>query len=691
MIFSATEVVMRDRVIIAKRDPVLHDGSYRAFYPILIRGNVIQMCTLQVGPFNADFDGDQMGFFHPLSDKAQQEAKEKMTRLVRSDNVRSVFFDLSKEMIMGLYTMTKEVRRTQSPLVVREEDLEKAVDPYVPVKYRGHNTTMGRAIFNSAFPPSFPFMDEQITKKKVNGLINVIIQKYGEPTTIKVFSKLEKIGFKFSTLSGTSLSLDDFEVPDAIKELKKKIPNSSPEEVTKLEAQMVKILKEHLKGSGFYDMIESGAGKGWSQPKQILIAKGMITDTKGNLLAPIEGSFSEGLKTSEYFQAAAGARKGMADRALNTADTGYFTRQLVYMLSPVEASKDIKDCKTKRTVAVKLNSDNMDRLDGRYHIKGDRIVLFNRNDHKVGDVIDLRTPIFCESKKICFTCYGNLIKRHRSPYIGVLAGSKIGERGTQLIMRTFHTGGAATIAEYDILGDMLENDPLMSMSKQNFRSYFEQTDNILYTKKPVKIVVDLSDYRTNDNIQYPNTSNSKYDGVWMNHIIAKVEFEDLMFIMALDYKVVMKGDFERTRQTLTFTYKANEPVLDIPTTAVEIKEQVNYIKRLLGGKMVYKDPSHLLAKVLKVYGGSISDLDLVHMEIMCSQVLRDAGNPAIPARLGKSWNPKMANIKENVFSTSFLQGAAFENISKAIQVGLIERPEFDQPTIFENIITGEKL
>jgi hypothetical protein len=691
MIFSAAQIVMKDRVVIAKRDPVLHDGSYRAFYPILVRGNVIQMCSLQVEPFNADFDGDQMGFFHPLSDKAQDEAKEKMTRLVRSDNSKSVMFEISKEMVLGLYTMTKNVKRLQSPIAVSEEDLEKAIDPYIPVKYRGHNTTMGRAIFNSAFPPSFEFIDTLVTKKVVNGLVNAVIQKYGEPVAIHAFSKLEKIGFKFSTIFGSSITLDDFEIPDAIKELKKKIPNSSPEEVTRLEDQMVQILKDHLKGTAFYDIIESGAGKGWGQPKQILIAKGMITDTKGNLLSPIEGSFSDGLKTSEYFQAAAGARKGMADRALNTADTGYFTRQLVYMLSPVEADRNLLDCKTKRTITIKLNNDSIGRLDGRYHVKGSKIVLFNKNEYKPGDIIDLRTPIFCESKKICFTCYGNLLKRHRTPYIGVLAGSKIGERGTQLIMRTFHTGGAATIASYDILGDILENDPLLSINKQTLKNYLDQTEAILYTKKPVKVTVDLDGYRTNDNIQYPNTSNSKYDGVWMNHIIGKVEFDDLVFIMALDYRVVVKGDFQKKGNQLIFTYKANEPILDIPTTAVEIKEQVNYIKRLLGGKMVYKDPSHLLMKILKVYGGSISDLDLVHMEVMCSQVLRDAQNPAIPARLGKRWNPKMANIKENVFSTSFIQGAAFENISKAIQVGLIEDPEFDQPTIFENILTGEKL
>jgi DNA-directed RNA polymerase subunit beta' len=408
---------------------------------------------------------------------------------------------------------------------------------------------MGKAIYNAAFPQNYPFEDRQVTKKIVNGSINDVIKKYGEPATIKIYSKLEKIGFKFATLSGNSVTLDMLEIPDEIKELKKQIKGSSPEVVTKLEEQMTKLMKKNLEGTGLYNFLESGAGKGWGQPKQILIAKGMITDTKGNLLDPIEGSFADGLSTTEYFQASAGARKGMADRALNTADTGYFTRQLVYMLSPVEASnvgdKNYKDCLTKRTVSIKLTKDLIGRLEGRYHIKGGKIHLFNKQDFKVGDMIELRTPIYCVNKKICWTCYGELLKRHKTPFIGVMAGSKIGERGTQLIMRTFHTGGAATLANNDILADTLENDPLLNMNKVQLSAYMEQTDTILYTKKPVKITVDLSDYRTGDNIQYPDKGNSKWDGVWMNHLVAQVEFENLIFSMSLDYQVVMKGDSQK--------------------------------------------------------------------------------------------------------------------------------------------------
>ncbi len=129
-------------------------------------------------------------------------------------------------------------------------------------------------------------------------------------------------------------------------------------------------------------------------------------------------------------------------------------------------------------------------------------------------------------------------------------------------------------------------------------------------------------------------------------------------------------------------------MLEAPITAVEIKEQVNYVNRLLGGKVVYKDPSHMITKIMKVYGGAVSDLDLVHFEILASQILRDRTNQALPARLGKTWDPIMMNIKNAVFASGFIQGLAFENINKAIETGLISEGELE-PSILGRLVTGE--
>jgi DNA-directed RNA polymerase subunit beta' len=465
LVFDAAEIVMKDRAVILKRDPVLHEWGVRGMYPKLITGDTIQLSTLHTGGFNADFDGDQMAVYHPLSRQAQDEVKERMTRVVASKNMKSVTFELSKEMKTGIYVLTKDTTLRTTPVAVTQEMLDNGTDPYIPVTYRGHNTTLGRAILNSVFPTDFEFIDKPVNGSMINGLIPIIIEKYGQKKAEEIYSKLEKIAFKFVTLIAPSFDLRDLDMPPEIGAIKEKLKTSTPAEAFKLLDQGLEIVKKRLEGTGVKDLIDSGASKGWGQPSQIFIAKGVTADPQGRVQDPIASSFSDGLKPVEFFKASSGARKGMVDRALNTGDTGYFNRKMVYLLNSVEADPSLKDCGTKRTLTMRLNKDYIKRLTGRYIQKGSRAIPFKAADYKEGDTIQLRTPIYCESKKVCHTCYGDLIKRHKSPYIGVIAGSAVGERGTQLIMRTFHTGGAATLAKHDIFADIIQNDPLVNLEK----------------------------------------------------------------------------------------------------------------------------------------------------------------------------------------------------------------------------------
>jgi DNA-directed RNA polymerase subunit beta' len=466
LIFDVTEIVMKDRIVILKRDPVLHDWGLRGMYPKLTGGTTIGLSTLHTGGFNADFDGDQMAVYHPLTIESQKEVKEKMTRSVGSKNMRSITIELSKEMKAGIFVLTKDIKSKESPIkIVSQQQLDDAVDPYIPVIYRNKLTTMGRAIFNSAFPSDFPFVDQTVNGSMVNGFIPGLIEKYGEEKASAIVSKLEKIGFKFATLVAPAFDLRDLNMPPEIDLIKEKLKTATPEEGFDLIDKAQEIMKKRLEGTGLKDLVDSGASKGWDQPSQILIAKGVTSDPKGRVLDPIASSFTDGLKPTEFFKASSGSRKGMVDRALNTAVTGYFTRKLVYLLNSVEASPSVKDCKTKRTITIRLTSDYIKRLSGRYIIKLGKPTLFKPQNFKVGDVIDLRTPIYCVSEKICHTCYGELLKRHKTPNVGVLAGSSIGERGTQLIMRTFHTGGAATAARHDLFQDIIDNDPLVNLEK----------------------------------------------------------------------------------------------------------------------------------------------------------------------------------------------------------------------------------
>jgi hypothetical protein len=682
IIFSATEVAMMNRVVLAKRDPVLHAESVRGFKPILIKGNTVQLCTLQVGGFNADFDGDTMAIYHPITNEAQEEVRTKMMRGESGESDRAVAFELSKEMCVGLYSITKDVKRTKPPIQVFDKDLDAATDPYIPVKYRGQITTMGKAIFNSAFPTSFPFIEQVVTKKLVNGLIPVILKKYGQEQSIKTFSKLERIGFKFSTIMAPSIGLDDIQLPSSILQLKKKLDGATTEEASALLDQMEKLLVAHLKDTGLYDLIESGSGKGWSQPRQILIAKGLVADPTGKVLPPIKGSFSDGLTNTEYFSAASGSRKGIIDRVLNTADTGYMSRQLAYVLNSVEIDKRLKDCKTKRHLSFRMTKEMTGRFMGRYVLKGNSVEEFDPNKIKVGDVVNLRTPIFCESPKLCHTCYGKLLERHKSPYAGVMAAQLIGEAGTQTIMKSFHTGGAVSIKQRDIRYDIVQNDALTT--KEIVNRNLGQNDNELYTKADMEMTLLLGDYPLPDDLIYTDDGNE----IIVKALVCKVEYENAIFNIILDYPAILKiyNQEKIGKEILKLKYDKDSTIMEIPMQTDDTKAQIQYVRRLLGGREIFKDANHLFLKLFAVYG-TLRSMDSVHLEVLLSQALRDRKNKGIPARLGKTWDPIMMNIKKIVFETSFVQGLAFENVNEAIRTGLITE-EGGDPSILEKVLTG---
>jgi len=215
--------------------------------------------------------------------------------------------------------------------------------------------------------------------------------------------------------------------------------------------------------------------------------------------------------------------------------------------------------------------------------------------------------------------------------------------------------------------------------------YLQQSDDKLIAARPCKLTIEMSDYHLSDTIEIKEQDNI----IWLKTLISKVEYEDIVFNIMLDYPVELQTpDIEiMDNERIVLNYLKEDIILTIPFTTVEIKEQVNFVKRLLGGREMYKDPTHLLKKLYNVYG-EISDLDLVHLEVLASQVLRDKKDHSKPARLGSTWDPVMANIKTDVFNTSFIQGLAFENVGKAIDTGLTTSEKSD-PSVLEKVVTGE--
>lgn len=408
------------------------------------------------------FIQDTMAIFLPITQESQQEARTKMMNH-RTVNTNEIAIGLSKEMFVGLYIMTKDTKSNKPHIVISDEDLKNISDPFIPVIYRGNKTTSGRAIFNNCLPRDYKFFDEQITKKIVGGIILDLVKRYPQEVVDEAVTRIEQTAFKFATIAAPNVSIDQLEMPKEIYQIKEKLKTATVEEAVVLIEKAEKIMKEHLKDSGIYDLAESGSTKGWGQPSQILIAKGIIADASGKILDPISGSFADGFNNTEFFNASSGARSGIIDRVKNTADTGYMARKLAYVLNTVEADLYLQDCKTRRTFAVKLDKDTISRFSGRYVIQNGRVMRFEEANFKIGDVAHLRTPIYCESDKICHTCYGELLRVHKSPYIGVLASQVLAEKSTQGIMRNFHTGGAVKVIKQNILEDILNNDPLIEL------------------------------------------------------------------------------------------------------------------------------------------------------------------------------------------------------------------------------------
>ena len=681
MFFDATVKASENRVVLAKRDPVLHAESVRAYYPVIVKGDTIQVSTLVTGGFNADFDGDQMAVFHPITNEAQNEAKKRMI-MVRSPNaLNQMTFGLSKEMYVGLYLITKDVRLNKSAIHVTKDDLDKSTDPYIPVVFKSHTTSMGKAIYNNCFPKDFRFIDEQATNKTIGKILVEILDKYSDDVIREVVNRLKDVGFKFATIMAPSLNIDEITIPDEIYKLKKNLDKASTSEANAIIQQMREIMIKHLKDTGLYDLVESGSSKGWDQPMQILVAKGLMADPTGKVLPAIKGSLADGLTPTEYFNAAGGARAGIIDRVINTADTGYTSRKLAFLLNSVELDWLKKDCGTQLTLDLKLDQDIIRRLNGRFIINRGKIQEFDPEKFKTGDVIHLRTPVFCKSLKICHTCYGKLLESHKSPYVGIIAAQTIGERGTQLIMRTFHSTAIKEIRR-DILNDISSNDPLVTIAQ--IKSKIKQEKNSLFCLDDCSVTISLEDYRIGDDLLIDEEENT----IQLNGLISKIEFSDLSFDLVLDYPIVFNyEEITKSTEYIKLTFKKDDEFLEVPFQKQDIKELTLYVERLIGGKEKFKDINHLFLKLFKNYS-EISSMDLVHLEVLMSQILRDKTNPVYPARVGSDpLHPVLLNIKKNIFNSGLLQGLAFENVNTAINTGLISKTELE-PSILEKLLSG---
>ncbi|MHC1784488.1 MAG: DNA-directed RNA polymerase subunit beta' [Anaerolineaceae bacterium] len=518
-IWEVLEEVIKDRPVLVNRAPTLHRLGIQAFEPVLIEGSAIQLHPLVTTAFNADFDGDQMAVHVPLSEKAVNEARHLMlaSRNLLKPADGEPIISPSKDMVLGVYYLTVHDQRPHKGdgrVFYDGDEVEMAysldqVDIHANIKYKATTwyddkgtrllaprsaileTTVGRVIFNHILPTEVQFVNEMLDKVGVKDLIADVYEKCGQDITTDVADHIKDIGFEFAMRSGSTIAVADITVPaekvEILKKAQQEVDQISRafrrglltdqernERVIEIWQQTTKVVGDAVRkamdpNGNLATMANSGATKGGFGPiSQLAGMRGLMADPSGRIIRlPIQSNFREGLSALEYFISTHGARKGLADTALRTADAGYLTRRLVDVAQDMIVNDE--DCGTPEGIWMRRSDDIAGQSLGVRLFS--RLVAERVVDRKTGEVlaerddmldrelirrimdadveeVKVRSPLTCELiHGICQKCYGMDLGRGKmvelGSAVGIVAAQSIGEPGTQLTLRTFHTGGVA--------------------------------------------------------------------------------------------------------------------------------------------------------------------------------------------------------------------------------------------------------
>ncbi|PYM18471.1 MAG: DNA-directed RNA polymerase subunit beta', partial [Candidatus Rokuibacteriota bacterium] len=569
-VWDILEDVIKEHPVLLNRAPTLHRLGIQAFEPILVEGKAIEIHPLVCTAFNADFDGDQMAVHVPLSMEAQLEAQVLM---LSSNNILSPANGAplavpSQDMVFGLYYLTKERLSTpdqpvrgEGRLFADAEEVRIAYDnedidlqARIRVRWRGEllETTVGRVLFNETVPEPLQFVNQELKKKEVTTLVARCYNQLGNEETVKFLDELKDLGFRYATLSGLSIGINDMHIPSS----KEQLIGRAREEVNDVEQQyqdgvitngerynkvvdiwahvteliadqMFRELEAGAAGGEFnpiYMMADSGARGSKQQIRQLAGMRGLMAKPSGEIIeTPITSNFREGLTVLEYFTSTHGARKGLADTALKTADSGYLTRRLVDVSQDVIVSE--YDCGTVKYIEATplveggdIIQSLKDRVVGRIAaedvrdpLSGDMIVQVNQEmteelAQKIEEAgierVRIRSTLACDTKRgICVMCYGRNLGTGRlaelGEAVGIIAAQSIGEPGTQLTMRTFHIGGTAQrVAE----GRHESKDPGL-VRFHNIRTVVNRDGDLIATNRNGEVGV--VDERGRERERYP--------------------------------------------------------------------------------------------------------------------------------------------------------------------------------------------
>ncbi len=756
-VWDALENVIRNHPVMLNRAPTLHRLGIQAFEPILVEGRAIKLHPLVCTAFNADFDGDQMAVHLPLSAEAQAEARFLMlaaNNLLKPSDGSPVAVP-SQDMVLGSYYLTMEkpgekgegkVFRDVNEALMAYNEHDVSLHAAIKVRITkeiGEKTvskiidcTVGRLIFNENIPQNLGYVDRTnsekqfdlevaflVGKKQLSDIIERCIRIHGTTTTSEVLDKIKSLGFKYSTRAAITVAVCDATIPpekkDILAEADKKIENitkqydygyiSTEEKSQKVISiwnkatdDVTAALKSGLdKYNPIFMMADSGARGSINQIRQLAGMRGLIANTSGTTIEiPIRANYREGLNILEYFISSRGARKGLADTALRTADSGYLTRRLVDVSQDVIISEH--DCGTHDGIEVyeitngkEIIEPLSERLVGRYLVEdlrdknsGDIIVskdklMTSADAKKIIDSgverIKLRSVLHCKTRHgVCAKCYGaNLANGNTvgvGEAVGVIAAQSIGEPGTQLTMRTFHTGGIAS-AE-DITQGLPRVEELFEARRPKSAAILSRIDGTVHIEeiKTTRNII-ITNHETNESETYMIPYNLK--------------------IRVREHDVIEKG----TKLTEGSVYPAD--LLEI----LDVQAVQNYI-------------IHEVQKTYRLQGVDINDK---HIEVIVRQMLRkvkvdDAGSSYLLTgtlidkkeveAVNEQIKQRMENGEENLQfvttlpvlqgitkassnSDSFLSAASFQETTKALTDAAIRGKVDHLVGLKENVLIGK--
>jgi DNA-directed RNA polymerase subunit beta' len=671
VVWDILENILKGHPVMLNRAPTLHRLSIQAFQPKLIEGKAIQLHPLVCTAFNADFDGDQMAVHVPLSHAAILEAQLLMLashNILNPQNGTPITLP-SQDMVLGLYYITKGKKSTETEKVRGEGKIfysadeviiaynEKVVDLHAWIKVKANirnadgllehkliETTVGRVIFNQHVPAEAGFVNALLTKKNLREIIGDIIRVTNVPKTAKFLDDIKTLGFRTAFQGGLSFNINDLIIPDTKEELLE-TAKSDVDEVwdnynmglitnnerynqivdiwsrvdTRITETLIRELSNDKQGfNSVYMMLDSGARGSKQQIKQLagirgLMAKPRKSGSTGSEIIenPILSNFKGGLNVLDYFISTHGARKGLADTALKTADAGYLTRRLVDVAQDVVITEE--DCGTLRGIEISALKDNediiepiSDRIAGRtslhdvYDPISDQLLIAGGDEitadiaRKIEDAgiesVEIRSVLTCESKRgCCVKCYGkNLASGNlaqKGDAVGIIAAQSIGEPGTQLTLRTFHVGGVAGSASVEStlaakFDGTIQFDGLRTVSIENNEG--EKMQVVIGRTGEVRIIDTRNDrLLMTNNIPYGATLSVK-DGQKINKGDVICTWDPFNNVIMAEINGTVK--FENVIDGVTYREEADEQTGHREKVVIETRDKTKIPSIIVQGK-----------------------------------------------------------------------------------------------------------